>query len=51
MIDIAREVIKIAQKAGEAILEIYEESEGVVIERKADDSPLTIADKAANKII
>jgi 3'(2'), 5'-bisphosphate nucleotidase len=51
MIDIARNIIKIAQKAGEAILEIYEQSEGVVIERKADDSPLTIADKAANKII
>lgn len=51
MIDTAREVIKIAQKAGEAILEIYDQSEGVVIERKADDSPLTIADKTANQII
>jgi len=41
----------IAQKAGEAILDIYKQSEGVVIERKADNSPLTIADKTANDII
>ncbi len=48
---IAREVIGIAQEAGEKILEIYNASADVQIERKADNSPLTIADSAANKII
>ncbi len=51
MIGLAKEVIEIARKAGEAILDIYKKSEGIVIERKADDSPLTLADKAANKVI
>lgn len=45
------EVIKIARVSGAAILKIYQESEGITIEKKADDSPLTIADKTANKII
>lgn len=51
MIDLARKIIEIAREAGQVILEIYEQSEGVVIERKADNSPLTIADRAANKVI
>lgn len=49
--ELVKEIIKIADKAGAAILEIYNKSEGVKIERKADDSPLTIADKTANEII
>lgn len=49
--DIALQVTAIAQTAGEAILEIYHQAEGVKIEKKADDSPLTIADKTANGII
>ena len=44
-------VHQIAKDAGAAILEIYAQCEGVKIERKADDSPLTAADKAANDII
>lgn len=44
-------VCAIAKLAGEKILEIYNASEGVKIEKKADNSPLTIADKEANKII
>lgn len=40
-----------ALKAGEAILEIYQHEEGLEVEYKADDSPLTQADKAANRII
>ena len=48
---LAKEVMKIAQAAGAAILEIYTQAEGVEIERKADNSPLTIADRTANKII
>lgn len=48
---LAKEVMNIAQEAGEAILEIYRQAEGVMIEKKADNSPLTIADKTANEII
>lgn len=43
-------MIEIAQKAGEAILEIYN-SEDFGVEIKADKSPLTKADKAANDVI
>lgn len=39
-----------AVMAGRAIMKIYE-SEDYGIEAKADDSPLTLADKAANRII
>lgn len=49
--NIISEVVEAARLAGKAILEIYERSEGIEIERKADNSPLTIADKAANTII
>ncbi|MCB9211612.1 MAG: 3'(2'),5'-bisphosphate nucleotidase CysQ [Ignavibacteriales bacterium] len=44
------EVIKIAQKAGEDILKIYN-SENFNIEIKEDHSPLTRADKASHQII
>ena len=44
-------LIDISQEAGRAILGVYEESEGIKIERKADDSPLTQADKASNDVI
>lgn len=49
--EIADQIMDIARAAGTAILEIYHQSEGVEIERKADNSPLTIADKTANDII
>lgn len=39
-----------AIKAGRAIMEVYESGD-FGIEVKADDSPLTVADKAANRII
>ncbi len=42
-------IIEIAQKAGAAILEIYEQP--FEVESKADESPLTTADKASNQII
>lgn len=51
MDNIILKVCAIAKLAGEKILEIYNASEGVKIEKKADNSPLTIADKEANKII
>jgi 3'(2'), 5'-bisphosphate nucleotidase len=44
------EIISIAQKAGKAILEVYN-SENFEVEIKDDNSPLTKADKASNKII
>lgn len=48
---LAHSVCAIAEAAGQVILEVYEAAEGVVIEKKADDSPLTIADRKANKVI
>jgi len=45
------EIITIAEKAGEAILEIYHQVQDVEITRKDDDSPLTKADLASNKVI
>jgi len=53
MIDykIANEVARIAKKAGEAILKIYNEADDIQIQQKDDNSPLTIADKTANDII
>ncbi len=42
---------KIAKDAGAAILEIYKDCEGIEIIKKADNSPLTAADKAANEVI
>ncbi|MBC6994196.1 3'(2'),5'-bisphosphate nucleotidase CysQ [Neolewinella lacunae] len=47
---LATEVGAIARRAGAAILEIYE-SEDFGVELKADDSPLTRADRAANGVI
>lgn len=46
------QIIEIAKKAGEKILEIYNDSElSKVVDHKADNSPLTLADKASNEII
>lgn len=45
-------IIKIAQEAGNRILDIYENEDfEKTIDFKADDSPLTVADKAANEVI
>lgn len=45
-------IIRIAREAGAKILDIYENEDFTkTIDFKADDSPLTIADKAANEII
>lgn len=43
------DIIAIAQKAGDAIMEIY--GEKIEVEYKEDQSPLTKADKKANNII
>ncbi len=49
-LELARSVGDIAREAGAAILQIYE-TEDFGVETKADDSPLTRADKAANQVI
>ncbi len=43
-------LLRLAARAGEAILEVYE-SDDVEAERKADDSPLTLADRRAHDLI
>lgn len=46
------EIAKIAAKAaGQAIMEIYADSSNYQVEYKSDESPLTAADKASNRII
>ena len=47
---LAAEVVKIAQKAGDAIMNIYGKDD-FQVETKGDESPLTIADKTGNDII
>ncbi len=48
---LAEQIGRIAQSAGAAILDIYENKEDFGVEHKADNSPLTRADQAANKVI
>jgi 3'(2'), 5'-bisphosphate nucleotidase len=49
--DLILEVCEIAKQAGAAILEVYKDCEGIEIIKKADNSPLTAADKASNAVI
>jgi 3'(2'), 5'-bisphosphate nucleotidase len=44
-------VKEIAREAGQAILTVYNNPENIGVEHKADDSPITLADKAANAVI
>ncbi len=44
-------LIKIVEDASVAILEIYHRAGDIEIEKKGDDSPLTLADQKANDII
>lgn len=48
---LAKEVAKIAKKSGDAIMKIYDNSDDFQVQHKADESPLTIADQAANDVI
>lgn len=50
-IKLAGEVAQIARRAGAAILSVYENVHEMPVELKPDESPLTLADKAANDII
>ena len=45
------DIIEIAGKAGDKILEVYNDVESFNVETKADNSPLTRADREANTII
>jgi len=49
--DLAFELIKIAEKAGDEIINIYKNGIDQEVEYKSDQSPLTIADRNANSII
>jgi 3'(2'), 5'-bisphosphate nucleotidase len=49
--ELALEVGPIARAAGAAILDIYHSDLDFGVEAKSDNSPLTIADKAANNVI
>lgn len=51
MIELTKDIRKIAREAGMAILEIYNNASDFEIQSKSDDSPLTIADQKANDII
>ncbi len=46
-----QQVVPIAKKAGDAILEVYHSASDVEIVSKADNSPLTLADRASNAVI
>jgi 3'(2'), 5'-bisphosphate nucleotidase len=50
-LELAKKVSVIAREAGAAILEIYNNTADFEVEQKKDESPLTIADRTANKII
>lgn len=50
-IQLAKAVVEIARNAGAAIMEIYQNEADFGVEQKADNSPLTKADRAANEII
>jgi len=51
LIPIAKAVSDIAREAGAAIMEIYREEADFQVEKKGDESPLTIADRESNAII
>lgn len=44
-------VVTLCEQAGQAILEVYQCHDGIEVDYKADDSPLTQADLAAHKIL
>ncbi len=44
-------VVALSKQAGEAILKVYADAEGMEIDTKADDSPVTAADLAAHAIL
>ncbi|MBR9922753.1 MAG: 3'(2'),5'-bisphosphate nucleotidase CysQ [Bacteroidetes bacterium] len=51
MRDLSARVMNIAKAAGDAILKVYEEEADWNVETKADNSPLTRADRESNTVI
>lgn len=49
--EVVQEVLDISKEAGVAILNIYNQEADITVQNKADDSPITEADRAANEII
>ena len=49
--EVLNAVVDLCQQAGEAILEVYASADGMNINSKADDSPVTAADLAAHAIL
>lgn len=49
--ELAQEIVAIAKKAGDAIMDVYDNYENIGVQQKADDSPLTLADQKANDVI
>jgi len=45
------QVVDICEQAGEAIMQVYRATDGIDVDYKADDSPLTQADLAAHRIL
>ncbi|MFL0800208.1 MAG: 3'(2'),5'-bisphosphate nucleotidase CysQ [Agarilytica sp.] len=48
---LSEKIIEISKCAGQEILAVYNDKDGFGIEKKSDDSPVTKADIAANKVI
>jgi 3'(2'), 5'-bisphosphate nucleotidase len=51
MQELAQKVMEIARDAGNAILSIYNDQPAWEVEQKADNSPLTLADRKSNAVI
>ncbi len=51
LVSLINQVLPIARAAGDKIMEVYEDVDNFNVEQKDDNSPLTRADKEANKII
>ena len=46
-----QQVVPIARRAGDAIMDIYQDESRFGVETKSDDSPLTAADRKSNEVI
>ncbi len=45
------QLVDLARRAGEAIMQVYNQQEAFTVTHKSDESPLTAADTAAHKVI
>jgi 3'(2'), 5'-bisphosphate nucleotidase len=49
--ELLQTIVTIAQQAGAEIMAVYQQGAGINVENKADDSPLTEADRRAHRLI